>query len=328
MSRPAADWSTRTASPTSSSPPTDPWRRRRARTCWARGPWTSRCPTLTLACPQPTLTLVTLQQETPHLDQNLTQGNRLRNQRFYPLQPNLIADVIKLNSEISSPRAEAKEKPMRSTLRTVGASPRATPVLRPATWPAWRATPGPTPPPSTCSRRPTLLQPTLQPLHTNSIRGWTTGESSSISWQVVLTVCFCNWNETLTLLTLTTSIRTDNNTIFYVLFRYLATATDYFAAAGYRTALAGTYYPAADYHAALGNGYLDVGSPGSRLPLTSYDQVWRDGDIISGHWRSLFPEAVWCWQAVQQQRGGRLHVRPEAVCGHCLEAGHPRQQTR
>ena len=84
----------------------------------------------------------------------------------------------------------------------------------------------------------------------------------------------------MTPLTLTTSIRTDNNTIFCV-FRYLATATDYFAAAGYRTALAGTYYPAADYHAALGNGYLDVGSPGSRLPLTSYDQVRRDGALVT-----------------------------------------------
>ena len=53
--------------------------------------------------------------------------------------------------------------------------------------------------------------------------------------------------------------------------RYLA-ASDYFAAAGYRTALAGTYYPT-EYHAALGNGYLDVSS-GSRIPgLASYDQV-------------------------------------------------------
>ena len=54
--------------------------------------------------------------------------------------------------------------------------------------------------------------------------------------------------------------------------RYLA-ASDYFAAAGYRTALAGTYYPT-EYHAALGNGYLDVSSAGSRIPgLASYDQV-------------------------------------------------------
>ena len=51
--------------------------------------------------------------------------------------------------------------------------------------------------------------------------------------------------------------------------RYL-TATDYFAAAGYRTALAGTYYPS-EYHAALQNGYLD---PSTRIPgLASYDQV-------------------------------------------------------
>ena len=51
--------------------------------------------------------------------------------------------------------------------------------------------------------------------------------------------------------------------------RYLA-ASDYFAAAGYRTALAGTYYPT-EYHAALGNGYLEAGS---RIPgLASYDQV-------------------------------------------------------
>ena len=53
--------------------------------------------------------------------------------------------------------------------------------------------------------------------------------------------------------------------------RYL-TATDYFAAAGYRTALAGTYYPS-EYHAALQNGYLD---PSTRIPgLASYDQVSR-----------------------------------------------------
>ena len=53
------------------------------------------------------------------------------------------------------------------------------------------------------------------------------------------------------------------------LYRYL-TATDYFAAAGYRTALAGTYYPS-EYHAALQNGYLD---PSTRIPgLASYDQV-------------------------------------------------------
>ena len=57
-----------------------------------------------------------------------------------------------------------------------------------------------------------------------------------------------------------------------ICFRYLA-ATDYFAAAGYRTALAGTYYPT-EYHAALGNGYLDVSSAGTRIPaLASYDQV-------------------------------------------------------
>ena len=53
--------------------------------------------------------------------------------------------------------------------------------------------------------------------------------------------------------------------------RYLAASADYFAAAGYRTALAGTYYPS-EYHAALGNGYLDAAS--SRIPaLASYDQV-------------------------------------------------------
>ena len=53
--------------------------------------------------------------------------------------------------------------------------------------------------------------------------------------------------------------------------RYL-TAADYFAAAGYRTALPGTYYPS-DYHAALQNGYLD---PSTRIPgLASYDQVSR-----------------------------------------------------
>ena len=37
--------------------------------------------------------------------------------------------------------------------------------------------------------------------------------------------------------------------------RYLA-ATDYFAAAGYRSL--GTYYPEYAAHAALGNSYLDV----------------------------------------------------------------------
>ena len=57
--------------------------------------------------------------------------------------------------------------------------------------------------------------------------------------------------------------------IILTLTRYLA-ASDYFAAAGYRTALAGTYYPT-EYHAALGNGYLDAGS---RITgLASYDQV-------------------------------------------------------
>ena len=57
--------------------------------------------------------------------------------------------------------------------------------------------------------------------------------------------------------------------LMLTMFRYLA-ASDYFAAAGYRTALAGTYYPS-EYHAALGNGYLDAGS---RIPgLASYDQV-------------------------------------------------------
>ena len=60
----------------------------------------------------------------------------------------------------------------------------------------------------------------------------------------------------------------DNNIYFP---RYLAASADYFAAAGYRTALAGTYYPS-EYHAALGNGYLDAAS--SRIPaLASYDQV-------------------------------------------------------
>ena len=59
--------------------------------------------------------------------------------------------------------------------------------------------------------------------------------------------------------------------------RYLA-ASDYFAAAGYRTALAGTYYPT-EYHAALGNGYLDAGS---RIPgLASYDQVRVFGLFVS-----------------------------------------------
>ena len=64
----------------------------------------------------------------------------------------------------------------------------------------------------------------------------------------------------------------DNLTLIYIIFpRYLAASADYFAAAGYRTALAGTYYPS-EYHAALGNGYLDAAS--SRIPaLASYDQV-------------------------------------------------------
>ena len=58
--------------------------------------------------------------------------------------------------------------------------------------------------------------------------------------------------------------------------RYLA-ASDYFAAAGYRTALAGTYYPS-EYHAALGNGYLDAGS---RIPgLASYDQVREEPVMV------------------------------------------------
>ena len=63
----------------------------------------------------------------------------------------------------------------------------------------------------------------------------------------------------------------DNLTLIYISPRYLAASADYFAAAGYRTALAGTYYPS-EYHAALGNGYLDAAS--SRIPaLASYDQV-------------------------------------------------------
>ena len=63
----------------------------------------------------------------------------------------------------------------------------------------------------------------------------------------------------------------DNLRIIYISPRYLAASADYFAAAGYRTALAGTYYPS-EYHAALGNGYLDAAS--SRIPaLASYDQV-------------------------------------------------------
>lgn len=58
--------------------------------------------------------------------------------------------------------------------------------------------------------------------------------------------------------------------------RYL-TATDYFAAAGYRTALAGTYYPS-EYHAALQNGYLD---PSTRISgLASYDQKLSDADKL------------------------------------------------
>ena len=88
--------------------------------------------------------------------------------------------------------------------------------------------------------------------------------------------------------------------------RYL-TATDYFAAAGYRTALAGTYSPS-EYHAALQNGYLD---PSTRIPgLASYDQVSNIALplVLSVINVLLFAETVRCGQAVQLERRG-LHVR-------------------
>jgi len=58
--------------------------------------------------------------------------------------------------------------------------------------------------------------------------------------------------------------------------RYLA-ATDYFAAAGYRSL--GTYYPEYAAHAALGNSYLDV-SGGSRIPGLTYDQKLAEADKL------------------------------------------------
>ena len=93
-----------------------------------------------------------------------------------------------------------------------------------------------------------------------------------------------------------------NRTTIFI-FRYL-TATDYFAAAGYRTALAGTYYPS-EYHAALQNGYLD---PSTRIPgLASYDQVSLMVIIVSGVTALSFAETVRCRQTVQLQCRG-LHV--------------------
>ena len=73
MCRPAADWFTRTASPTSLCPPTGLWPRRRERTWWARGRWTSKCHISMLVCPRNTLKLVN-QQTQERTVQNLTQG--------------------------------------------------------------------------------------------------------------------------------------------------------------------------------------------------------------------------------------------------------------
>ena len=96
-----------------------------------------------------------------------------------------------------------------------------------------------------------------------------------------------------------------NEKINIFISRYL-TATDYFAAAGYRTALAGTYYPS-EYHAALQNGYLD---PSTRIPgLASYDQVSVSLTVIimSCVTALSFAETVRCRQTVQLQCRG-LHV--------------------
>jgi len=59
--------------------------------------------------------------------------------------------------------------------------------------------------------------------------------------------------------------------------RYLA-ASDYFAAAGYRSL--GTYYPEYAAHAALGNGYLDVAAGGGRIPTLAYDQKLAEADKL------------------------------------------------
>ena len=59
--------------------------------------------------------------------------------------------------------------------------------------------------------------------------------------------------------------------------RYLA-ASDYFAAAGYRSL--GTYYPEYAAHAALGNGYLDVATGGGRIPTLTYDQKLAEADKL------------------------------------------------
>ena len=67
--------------------------------------------------------------------------------------------------------------------------------------------------------------------------------------------------------------------------RYLAaSASDYFAAAGYRSL--GTYYPEYAAHAALGNGYLDVAAGGGRIPTLAYDQKLAEADKYAAAYMS------------------------------------------